>query len=226
MLDPYNIYLPPSGQKKVVLFPEIDRLKIFLSLTCLHSQMCIRIFFFNFKKQTNKQKKNTKKQTKQKKRISLENWLKNFFSCLNEDFSSHLHFWKKEYFFCFKYLKSDKIFKNGTGKKHWRSPVNNKCIKNIFFCDSRYTVIFLSLLTKLKPKKKKKRNRELRVCLTTLVWKDYINLLLPWMLMQMQKKKKTLSLNSWNVCNMLFQSTSSMTQSRPHPYEKTESIYC
>ena len=156
MLDPYNIYLPPSGQKKVVLFPEIDRLKIFLSLTSLHSQMCIRIFFFNFKKQTNKQKKNTKKQTKQKKRISLENWLKNFFSCLNEDFSSHLHFWKKEYFFCFKYLKSDKIFKNGTGKKHRRSPVNNKCIKNIFFCNSRYTVIFLSLLTKLKPKKKKK----------------------------------------------------------------------
>ena len=226
MLDPYNIYLLPSGQKKVVLFPEIEWLKIFLSLTSLHSQMCIRIFFFNFKKRTNKQKKNTKKQTKQKKRISLENWLKNFFSCLNEDFSSHLHFWKKEYFFCFKYLKSDKIFKNGTGKKHRRSPVNNKCIKNIFFCNSRYTVIFLSLLTKLKPKKKK-RNRELRVCLTTLVWKDYINLLLPWMLMQMQmQKKKTLSLNSWNICNMLFQSTSSMTQSRPHPYEKTESIYC
>ena len=189
MLDPYNIYLPPSGQKKVVLFLEIDRLKIFLSLTSLHSQMCIRIFFFNFKKQTNKQKKNTKKQTKQKKRISLENWLKNFFSCLNEDFSSHLHFWKKEFFFCFKYLKSDKIFKNGTGKKHRRSPVNNKCIKNIFFCDSRYTVIFLSLLTKLKPKKKKKGNRELWLCLTILVWKDYINLLFPWMLMQMQKKK-------------------------------------
>lgn len=100
---------------------------------------------------------------------------------------------KKSIFFCFKYLKSDEIFKNGTGKKHRRSAVNNKCIKNIFFCNSRYTVIFLSLLTKLKPKKKKnKRNRELWVCLTTLVWKDYINLLLPWMLMQMQIQKKKL----------------------------------
>ena len=156
MLDPYNIYLPPSGQKKVVLFPEIDRLKKFLSLTSLHCQMCIRIFFFNFKKQTNKQKKNTKKANKTKEEnISGKLIKKRFFSCLNEDFSSHLHFWKKEYFFCFKYLKSDEIFKNGTGKEHRRSPVNNKCIKNIFFCDSRYTVIFLSLLTKLKPKKKK-----------------------------------------------------------------------
>ena len=51
---------------------------------------------------------------------------------------------------------------------------------------------FLIPANKVKTKKKKKRNRELRVCLTTLVWKDYINLLLPWMLMQMQKKKKKL----------------------------------
>ena len=111
MLDPYNIYLPPSGQKKVVLFPEIEWLKIFLSLTSLHSQMCIRIFFFNLKKQTNKQKKNTKKANKAKEgNISGKLIKKKISGSLDEDFSSHLHFWKKEYFFCFKYLKSDEIF--------------------------------------------------------------------------------------------------------------------
>ena len=35
--------------KKVVLFPEIDRVKKFLSLTRPHSQMCIRIYIFSFK---------------------------------------------------------------------------------------------------------------------------------------------------------------------------------
>ena len=44
--------------KKVVLFPEIGRMKKILSLTRPHSQMCIRIYIFNFKKQTNKQKTN------------------------------------------------------------------------------------------------------------------------------------------------------------------------
>ena len=41
--------------KKVVLFPEIGRMKKILSLTRPHSQMCIRIYIFNFKnKQTSK----------------------------------------------------------------------------------------------------------------------------------------------------------------------------
>ena len=44
--------------EKVVLFPEIGRMKKILSLTRPHSQMCIRIYIFNFKKQTNKQKRN------------------------------------------------------------------------------------------------------------------------------------------------------------------------
>ena len=44
--------------KKVVLFPEIGRVKNFLSLTRPHSRMCTRIYLFNFKKhQTNKEKK-------------------------------------------------------------------------------------------------------------------------------------------------------------------------
>ena len=45
--------------------------------------MCIRIYIFNFKKQTKKKKnKNTKKakETKEEKRISLENGLKKKFA--------------------------------------------------------------------------------------------------------------------------------------------------
>ena len=66
--------------KKVILFPEIGRVKIFLSLLRLYSRMCIRIFIFNFKKQTNKQAKkpkNTAKETKEEKRMFPENRLKN-----------------------------------------------------------------------------------------------------------------------------------------------------
>ena len=47
--------------KKVVLFPENSRVKIFLSLTRPHSQMCIRI------------KKKKKKQNKKTKKIKREN---------------------------------------------------------------------------------------------------------------------------------------------------------
>ena len=43
--------------KKVVLFPEIGRVKNVLSLTRPHSRMCIRIHIFNLKKQTNKKVK-------------------------------------------------------------------------------------------------------------------------------------------------------------------------
>ena len=60
----------------LVLFPETSWVKIVLSLTYTHSPMCIKIYIFNFKKQTNKQKenKNTEKakETKEEKRISLE----------------------------------------------------------------------------------------------------------------------------------------------------------
>ena len=69
----------PLGEKKVVLFPEIGQVKKILSLTLPHSRMCIRIYIFNFKKQTNKQKKTRiqkkAKETKEK-RISSENRLK------------------------------------------------------------------------------------------------------------------------------------------------------
>ena len=67
------------GQKKVVLFPEIGRVKLFLSFTRLYSGMCIRIYIFNFKKQqTNNKKTRVKKakETKEEKRISPENRLK------------------------------------------------------------------------------------------------------------------------------------------------------
>ena len=67
-------------QKKLVLFPEIGQVKIFLTLTHQHSRMCIRIYIFNFKKwQTNKQKKKQEskkaKENNEEKKISLENWL-------------------------------------------------------------------------------------------------------------------------------------------------------
>ena len=52
------------------MFPEIDRVKIFLSLTRPYSRICIRIYIFNFKKQTNKQKK--KQKTKQNKNTKKE----------------------------------------------------------------------------------------------------------------------------------------------------------
>ena len=61
-LDVLNVFIvvlaSGSEGQKVVLFPEIGRVKIVLSLTRSHSRMCIRIYIFNFKKQTNKQKKN------------------------------------------------------------------------------------------------------------------------------------------------------------------------
>ena len=60
------------GQKNVVLFPEIGQLKIVLSLTRPHSQMCIRPYIFNQKK--NKQARTQKaKETKEEKRISVKN---------------------------------------------------------------------------------------------------------------------------------------------------------
>ena len=67
--------------KRVVLFPEIGWVNIFLSLTRSHSRMCIRIYISNFKKSKNrKTKKKTRIQKKQKKlkkkTVSLENRLK------------------------------------------------------------------------------------------------------------------------------------------------------
>ena len=61
-------------------YPEIGRVKIFLSLTHSQNRMCIRIHIFNFKKRTNRQKhtgiQKSKKKLRKKKRISLENQLK------------------------------------------------------------------------------------------------------------------------------------------------------
>ena len=54
------------GQKNVVLFPEIGQLKIVLSLTRPHSQMCIRPYIFNQKKK-NKQEHKKQKKLKKKK---------------------------------------------------------------------------------------------------------------------------------------------------------------
>ena len=62
-------FIALQGQKEVVLFPKIDRVTFFIIHPRPHSQMCIRIYIFNFKKQTNKINKNTKKarETKEEK---------------------------------------------------------------------------------------------------------------------------------------------------------------
>ena len=91
------------GQKKVVLFPKTGRVKLFWSLTCPNSQLCIRVYIFIFKNyQTNKQKKQeTKKSknTKEEKRIPPESQFKKQICRPDEDFSCHSHFWKQDFFF-------------------------------------------------------------------------------------------------------------------------------
>ena len=53
--------------KKVILFPEITRVKMFLSFIHPHSRVCIRIYIFNFlKKKKRKTKKTPKKQGNKK----------------------------------------------------------------------------------------------------------------------------------------------------------------
>ena len=67
------------GQKKVVLFPEIGRIKNFLSITCPHSRICSSIYIFDFKEQTSKKQKQEyekAKESKDKKRMSPENRFK------------------------------------------------------------------------------------------------------------------------------------------------------
>ena len=61
-----------KAKKKVVLFPEIGRVKIFISLTRPHSRMCMAIYIFNFKKQTNKQKKKREYKKSKKKKTTKE----------------------------------------------------------------------------------------------------------------------------------------------------------
>ena len=64
--ETYLLKLKSSGQRKIVSFPEIDRVKKNLSLTRPHSRICIRIYIFNFKKQQQQQKKIKKaKETKE-----------------------------------------------------------------------------------------------------------------------------------------------------------------
>ena len=59
------------GAKKVILFPEITHVKMFLSFIHPHSWVCVRIYIFNSpppsqKKKTNKKNKETKKKQEDK----------------------------------------------------------------------------------------------------------------------------------------------------------------
>ena len=58
------------GPKKVVLFPEMRRVKIFLSFTRPHCRMCIRIYIFHLENKTKKTRRQKAKETKEEKRIA------------------------------------------------------------------------------------------------------------------------------------------------------------
>ena len=65
-----------KAKKKGVFFLEIGRLKVFLSLTRLHSRMCIKIYIFKFKKQqTNNNNNKNRHQKKQKNIIKKGEYL-------------------------------------------------------------------------------------------------------------------------------------------------------
>ena len=62
-----NIAVRP---KKKILFPEIDLVKIFSSVTCPHSGMCTRIYIFHLKQKTKKaRKQKAKKNLRRKENI-------------------------------------------------------------------------------------------------------------------------------------------------------------
>ena len=65
--------------------------------------MCIRIYIFNVKKQTNEQQQKQEykkaKETKKEKRISPENWLKNKFVATRGRFFSSPSFTETRVFF-------------------------------------------------------------------------------------------------------------------------------
>ena len=84
---PIHFELNVTRPKKVALFPEIGQVKNFLSLTRPHRR--VRIYNFNFKKQTKKTNKNTKKakETKEEKRIAFFS-PKSRFSVFEREFSS------------------------------------------------------------------------------------------------------------------------------------------
>ena len=65
------------GQKNVVFFPEFDRVKKILSLTCSHCQMCIKIYIFNFKNKKTKITRRQKSKRTKKKREYLGKILRN-----------------------------------------------------------------------------------------------------------------------------------------------------
>ena len=64
-----QLHLLRLGQKKVVLFLETGQGKNFLLIICSHSQICIRIYIFNFKKQTSKKKQNKARIQKEQKKL-------------------------------------------------------------------------------------------------------------------------------------------------------------
>ena len=61
------------GAKKVILFPEITHVKMFLSFIHPHSRVCIRIYIFNLKKKKKQQGNKKKQEDKSKQRKVKQN---------------------------------------------------------------------------------------------------------------------------------------------------------
>ena len=64
-----------EAQKKLVLFSEINQVKYFLSLTCSHSRMGIRIHKTIQNTQSKKQESKEAKEINEEKRIFVQNRL-------------------------------------------------------------------------------------------------------------------------------------------------------
>ena len=66
LYDQNSCFSGHRPETKAVLFTEINRVKIFLSLIRPHSRMSIRIYIFNFQKKKKKKKQEDKKRKKER----------------------------------------------------------------------------------------------------------------------------------------------------------------
>ena len=120
--------------KKVVLFLEIGRMKIFLSLTRLHIWICIRIYIFNFnnnEQTVKKQEPRKTKETKEEKKIANENLLKRKICHPGENFSRNPHIFRKTgiIFFGLTLFFAITCQKKVTSRITWRTYYNyDKCL--------------------------------------------------------------------------------------------------
>ena len=66
LYDQNSCFSGHRPETKAVFLTEINRVKIFLSLTRPHSRMSIRIYIFNFQKKKKKKKQEDKKRKRER----------------------------------------------------------------------------------------------------------------------------------------------------------------